>query len=234
MFLTRFAMNRQRRGARELLASPFKMHAAIESGFPPAAGPAVAQSPGRVLWRIDPTERATLLYVSSPTPPDFSHLVDQAGWPASGQSWETRDLTPLLDLLEKGQIWRFRLTANPTRRVLEDKAKKLGADGEGRNVVGKRMAHLTAQQQQDWLLSKTQGLGFSIPDDDGEPQLMVTSRARLRFEHGKGRPVTLTAVGYEGVLAVDDPQALRQALIGGIGAGKAFGCGLMTLAKPPG
>ena len=44
--------------------------------------------------------------------------------------------------------------------------------------------------------------------------------------------MTLGVATFEGVLEVTDPDALRRALTHGIGRGKAYGCGLMTLARP--
>ena len=43
--------------------------------------------------------------------------------------------------------------------------------------------------------------------------------------------VTINRTVYEGVARVTDPDALRRALVAGIGRSKAYGCGLMTLAR---
>ena len=43
--------------------------------------------------------------------------------------------------------------------------------------------------------------------------------------------VTINRTVYEGVARVTDPDALRHALVAGIGRSKAYGCGLMTLAR---
>jgi CRISPR system Cascade subunit CasE len=40
----------------------------------------------------------------------------------------------------------------------------------------------------------------------------------------------LCAIGFEGVLTVDKPDALQHALCNGIGRGKSFGLGLLSLA----
>lgn len=239
MYLTRFAFNRQRRGARELLASPYKMHAAVESCFPPpgmptgAGKPAGAPDDPRVLWRVDFNPSSTLLYLVSPALPDLTHLVEQAGWPAAGQGWETRDYSRLLDGLQVGQTWAFRLTANPVRRVRLDHLAPSGQPGPGA-LVGKRVGHVTVGRQTDWLVTRASKLGFALPLSEGLPQLAVTSRQKRQFAHGPRGRVTITMATFDGVLTVEDPAALRRALVGGIGPGKAFGCGLMTLARVPG
>ncbi|GAB7100777.1 hypothetical protein JCM3263A_22520 [Thermobifida fusca] len=70
-----------------------------------------------------------------------------------------------------------------------------------------------------------------LPEGD-EHELIVHNRRDWNFSKGarKGRPVSLVTVTFDGRLEVTDPDALRRALISGIGRAKAYGCGLMTLA----
>lgn len=238
MFLTRFAINPARRGARRLLGSPHAMHAAVEAAFPPAAGtdgdpldelvgdpPDAGSSSrpdgGRVLWRVDEADHRAVLYVLSPTRPDCTHLVEQAGWP-SDPRWDTRSYAPLLDRLDKGQHWAFRLTANPT------KSARLG-DGQRSQRVG----HVTAAQQRDWFLQRAGGWGFTVPTTtNGDPAVLITGRRVRAFRRGADRVEISTAV-FDGRLVIDDPDTLRAALVRGLGPAKGYGCGLLTLARPP-
>lgn len=63
---------------------------------------------------------------------------------------------------------------------------------------------------------------------------IVRDEDRIRFQRGKsGKPgslVTLNRVAFEGILTVKDPELLRSAMLNGLGAAKAYGCGLLTLA----
>lgn len=211
MYLTRFDLNGARRSTRALLASPQKLHAAVAAAFPPSA------DGDRALWRVDPFQHKATLYLVSPSRPDLTHLVEQAGWPAAEQGWLTRDYTPLLDKLHPGEQWQFRLTANPTHAHRPDGAAR-----------SKRYGHVTAAQQTDWLLARAGAHGFAVADDGRAVQ--ATRREVVRFAHRGGAPVTLTRVTYNGILEVTDPAALRRALTGGIGPAKAYGCGLLTLA----
>lgn len=220
MYLTRFCINAQRRGARHLLASQQRMHAAVLAGFPPTMAGA------RMLWRVDAGPHRTDLFVVSASRPDLTHLVEQAGWPTQpDQTWQTAAYQPLLDRLAVGQRWAFRLTANPVRSV-----------ARGTDVRGQVKAHVTAAQQQDWLLRRAERLGFRIPDGGTAlPQLTVKDRRTARFERPRaaaGRDVTVVMATYEGLLVVTDADALRRALCEGIGRAKAYGCGLLTLAHP--
>jgi CRISPR system Cascade subunit CasE len=217
MYLTRFEINTARRDARGLLASPQRLHAAVLAAFPSTGHG--RDDVGRLLWRLDQHDHQTLLYLASPDRPDLTHLVEQAGWPTQ-HGWVTRDYSPLLDRLARGQRWGFRLKANPvsSRRKTEDSPRS------------QRFAHVTVSQQTDWLLSRVEKLGFTIvPGVHDEPDVALRKRDLLKFVR-KGHTVTLATAVFEGRLEVTDPVALRCAMVRGIGAGKGYGCGLLTLA----
>jgi CRISPR system Cascade subunit CasE len=230
MYLTRFRFNTARAGARKVLSSPQVTHAAVMASF--ADELPSAPSGARVLWRVDHTARTEVyLYVVSPAEPDLTHLVEEAGWPKTG-TWQTREYTPLLDRLAQGQTWAFRLTANPVHFV---RVK----DGQ----PTKRTAHVTPRHQMGWLLERQERLGLEVLRREGQAgprpedayELMVHGRQARRFskiEQASGEPnrVPLTSVTFDGRLRITDADALRHALVSGIGRAKAYGCGLMTLA----
>jgi CRISPR system Cascade subunit CasE len=220
VFLTRMPINGRRRGARLLLSSPQAMHAAVMAGF---ADPSPTAD-GRVLWRLDSHDsgRRVLLYAASPGKPDFTHIVEQAGWPTT-EAWDTRPYDGLLGSLRRGQRWQFRLTANPVHAVRLPAWPKT-----------KPLPHVTVKQQEQWLLDRADRLGFQVaPSQAGvdELDLAVVERSLRRFERNGSGTVTISFVTYEGHLEVVDVDALRQSLTHGIGRAKAYGCGLLTLAR---
>ncbi len=215
MYLSRFDINPARRGAQKLLGSPQAMHAAVLAGFPPVDVPGERRS--RVLWRVDTGPVHTRLYVTSDVRPDLTHLVEQAGWPTT-HTWDTRPYGDLLDSLQVGGVWGFRLTANPTRSI-----KKV----EGGR--GQRVGHVTAAQQLAWLVDRSPRLGFSVTPDGTDPSVRVSARQTRQFRRQADK-VTLVVAQYDGILTVTDVELLRTALVGGIGPAKAYGCGLLTLA----
>lgn len=232
MFLTRFRINTARRHARLLLGSPRRLHGAVNMSFP--QGPPQSNGAGpRPLWRVDrnsPSE--TLLYLASPVRPDLTHLVEQAGWPASdAQGWQTFEYEGFLDALAADDVFSFRLTANPVHHIRRKEEEPT-----------KRTAHRTSSHQIRWLIQKQKDSGFVVlekpterrllPEGD-EYQLTVRDLRDLRFtKAGEDRrhKVSLTSVTYDGRLRVTDPAALRRTLTFGLGKAKAYGCGLMTLA----
>lgn len=209
MYLTRFELNTARRGAQALLGSPQSMHAAVLAGF--AYGEA-----GRVLWRVDILRGATLLFLLSPGRPDLTHLVEQAGRPTT-QAWDTRAYGPFLDQVSEGDAFAFRLAANPTRSTRVKEGHR-----------SQRVGHVTADQQLGWLLSRADRIGIELGSEE-EPTARVVERGVEAFGR-RGARVTLAKAVFEGGLVVRDPVRLREAITAGIGPGKAYGCGLMTLA----
>ncbi|MFF4534267.1 type I-E CRISPR-associated protein Cas6/Cse3/CasE [Streptomyces sp. NPDC001407] len=231
--LTRCRLNPAR--ARTLTASPQRLHAAIATSFPPA--PPGTEAAHRVLWRLDesrtPYRQATLLIVS-PTPPDLTHVIEQAGWPRlatpGNPGWDTRPYTRLLDALRPAMRLHFRLTAYPTRSTCR------------RGQRGHRTPLTTPADQLRWLLDRAPDAGFTIPalphithpQHPDHHQVTVLGTQRLDFARQEGdRPgarVRIRAVTYEGHLDVTDPTALAHTLTRGLGRGRAYGCGLLTLA----
>ena len=224
MFLTKIALAPERRLARKFLGSPQAMHAVVMS----VTGGHDGNGPGRVLWRVD-RGVTTALYILSPLEPDCSRLVAEAG--TAGTQARTLDYSPFLASLDAGQLWAFRLAANPSYSA-----------SRGPGVRGQRYGHVTVEQQRLWLMDRVPRFGFELmPVDHANGEgidkaVLVAYRERPVFNRrrpgGEGYDrVTINRTVYEGVLRVTDPEPLRRALIAGIGRSKAYGCGLMTLAR---
>ncbi|MGW3729460.1 type I-E CRISPR-associated protein Cas6/Cse3/CasE [Streptomyces sp. NPDC000851] len=253
-YLSKIAINPRRPGAMRLLGNPHAMHAAVLAGL--AKQPVTE----RVLWRAETTNahRPEILVLTD-NRPDFTHIIEQAGWPdADGGQPLVRDYAPLLERIAVGREFAFRLTANPVQHLrhpqkMSDeqaalRAKQDTMDGTcaERKVRGFRVAHRTAAQQLAWLLSRAERAGFQIPPtrttsaaaelglgEPGEPapDVALTARDVLRFrKHKGGREVVVATATFQGRLRVTDTNALRNALLNGIGPSKAYGQGMLTLA----
>ena len=112
---------------------------------------------------------------------------------------------------------------------------------------GKRVGLATEGEQVRWLLRRADAGGFQIPGtwvdaklpETGEPVHLPNFRVDVvpegRDPNGKpGHAGEFLAVRFEGVLAVTDPEAFRATVAVGIGSGKAFGFGLLSLARAEG
>ena len=63
---------------------------------------------------------------------------------------------------------------------------------------------------------------FIVIEDGGN-----VSKGRSRNAH----QVSLYTVTYEGILKITDVGLFRETLLKGIGRGKAYGCGMLTVAR---
>ena len=169
-----------------------------------------APAPAAVI--LDPRAKLYLLLLSEELPA-LPGLSAQFG---TGAAPETRRYEPLLDRVTPGSCWLFLLTANPTR------TRKDPADPLARGAL--KPCYLEAEQEQ-WLLEQAGKHGFALT----EGAFQVTRKQTCHFRKNGKRPVTLLAVTYEGILQVTDPEAFREMLWQGIGRGKAYGLGLMTI-----
>jgi CRISPR system Cascade subunit CasE len=234
-YLSRIYLNPLRTGAQRLLRNPQAMHAAVLGG--------IARQPvtERILWRLetDNPHRASALVLTQSTP-SWEHMIEQAGWAHSDDPQAlTRPYQPLLDQVQRGREFAFRLRANPTSATRRPdnpsvaQKEKLAAP----RPRGVRVPHRTAAHQLNWLLSRVAGWGFEIPVLDEVPAVQLSSRSRLDFsrtsagQRRSGRVVIQTAT-FDGLLRITDPDRARESLLAGVGSARAYGCGLLTLAAP--
>lgn len=238
-YLSRIRIDPSRAESRELLASPRAMHGAVIGGIPDPS------QMDRVLWRLDTDDpRCPLLFVLSPSRPDWTRLVKAASrLEADGDQAATREYRPLLARLAIRGEFAFRVTASPVRN--DPRASTASRDRKDRRAP--RIPHRTPAQQLEWFLEHALGWGFTIPDTHPDPaasgpdrpsprsvpDVRIIGRSRHSFtEGGCDTPVTLHTTTFEGRLLITDVVLLVQAMLKGIGPSRAYGCGLLTLAPP--
>jgi CRISPR system Cascade subunit CasE len=203
MHLSQLILNPRNRQVRSELACPYEMHRTISRAF----GDDLSDE--RILYRVDVDRRTGVptVLVQSQTEPDWSALPDD------GYLLEPADSKSVDPGFSEGQLLNFRLRANPVKRDAD---------------TGKRLGLLEEEDQREWLDRKGQRNGFRVV------RCHVIPEGLKKFDKRSGgteRKVTLASVRYEGVLQVTDPAALLEAMEGGIGPAKAFGFGLLSLAK---
>ncbi|MDO5617958.1 type I-E CRISPR-associated protein Cas6/Cse3/CasE [Kocuria sp.] len=227
MYFSRLTLNPQRRQAKHLVADARAMHAAVEAAFPPS----MAGSETRNLWRLDRMEHEVILYVVSPQRPDLRHIQEQAGWESAPA--ESTDYERFLGSIQRGQRYSFRLAANPVKRQFVPGGR------------GRILPHVTEAQQVTWLMARAEGWGFTVRpvqtlqetaagDVDLPPDVRVVHRNDGHFrktDESGNRTVTQRQVTFVGSLEVLEANKLRESLTRGMGRGKAYGLGLMTLAR---
>jgi CRISPR system Cascade subunit CasE len=223
MHLSRFLLNAASRDVQRCLADSQALHARVMDLFAPK-GNEIGRLALGVLHRLEVMEGEGIaqLLVQSGTPPDPSRwpqafLDPRVGADASA----TTPLAPLLEQICEGAVFRFRLRANPTRRI----DTKSSPDGTRRH--GKRVPVRGAPARAAWLARKLSASGLALKGEIRErPEGTVQGRRHART-------ITHEAFVFEGVAQVTDASHARRAVIGGIGPAKAYGFGLLSLAPLP-
>lgn len=240
MFLSRLKLDPKSSQVARDLRDVNALHQRVLQGFPRSVSPARPRAELGVLFRLDRTgDGRLLLLVQSSAPPDWTslppgYLLAPTGFDDEAPNPSIKVLDDALAALRPGQPLRFRLRANPTRKV----DTKTGPDGKRRN--GRRVGLKTAEERLAWLRRKGEQHGFRVIEaefSNGERAAAVQDLSEGRATgqrlapDGVGRaPVTFSSTVYEGVLQITDLAAFGAAVLGGIGSGKAFGFGLLSIA----
>ncbi|MEV8509784.1 type I-E CRISPR-associated protein Cas6/Cse3/CasE [Actinoplanes sp. NPDC051475] len=234
-YLSRIYLNPLRTKTQQFLRSPQALHAAILGG--------ISRQPvtERVLWRLDTDNkhRATVLALTD-SHPSWEHLIEQGGWPESDDPQALiRPYEALLDQIMRGRQFAMRLRANT---VTATKSPTAPSPAQKEHLTthprprGIRVPHRTAAHQLTWFTQRIEKWGFTLQQVDDVPAVQLTARERLQFtkhaDDTTGRTVTLQTGTFDAVVAIDDPDRAQRSLLEGVGAGKAYGLGLITLAPP--
>lgn len=207
-WLTRITPDTRIRDARLDLGDAAAMHRRLMSLFPDSLGPQPRVQAG-LLFRIDRDQQSqAIILAQSTTAPDLGRLPDGYG------RRDHRSLTPMLEALTEGLTIRFRLTANASKRAWK---------GDDRHTAGQVVPLGGADAEHWWRSRAEQHHGLGILELRTESQQPVRGRR-------SGHMITHAATRFDGVAVIRDPHALRTAVLSGVGRGKAYGCGLLSLA----
>lgn len=208
----------EREAAHDWVRSAYEEHQWLWRFLPAPAG-----TPRRFLFRRRDVDGMPRFYVVSDREPR-----------APTPNWEVRSKQYAPELAV-GDCLGFDLRANPvvTRHnarhdvVMQEKKRLLEQRGLARWsdwTTPDRPAtpELVRGAGTAWLLKRSARLGVELDE--------TTLRVEGYDQHvGKGADVRFSTIDYSGRLRVVDPKVLRAALFGGVGHGKAFGCGLLLL-----
>jgi CRISPR system Cascade subunit CasE len=228
MILSRLKLDlRSSAVARDLLDCQ-QMHRTILSAFPQASG--AARREFGVLFRVElACGGDVVVLIQSRLVPDFAQLPE--GYVLRAP--ESKEISAVYASLEAGMQLRFRLRANPTRKI-ETRSTAPGVRRNGRRVE----LHSDAERLR-WLDRKAASAGFAVLSARccaGGAGCGGAAAGRLRgvrmSAQGERGVVTFGSVLFEGALEILDLPAFRAAIETGIGGAKAYGFGLLSLASP--
>ncbi|ADW21866.1 type I-E CRISPR-associated protein Cas6/Cse3/CasE [Thermus scotoductus] len=203
MWISKLKLDLRSKAVRRDLASPYEMHRTLSR----AVSQALKEGKERLLWRLEPTRgtEPPVVLVQTLTLPDWDAL--EKGYA------EVYPPKPFQPALREGQILRFRLRANPSKRARDR---------------GERIALKTREEKLVWLVRKFEEGGFRLREEGGQYLAAIRQDTFLEIPKA-GHLIQVQAVLFEGVLVVVDPAKALETLKRGIGPGKALGLGLLSL-----
>ncbi|MDA0282870.1 MAG: type I-E CRISPR-associated protein Cas6/Cse3/CasE [Planctomycetota bacterium] len=209
MHLSSLILNPRSREARSDMHDVNQMHKTLLQAFPDKS----EGGPGPVLWRLDTDRRTGIcrVLIQSLKEPNWQTLTEHCPEYIAAQSAEgipPVQSKPMSDMrFRTGQQLAFRLRANPTVKR-----------------EGKRHGLLSEEDQSAWLQRKAETNGFRVVS-------VVITPERPR-ESGMGRTLKFASALFEGRLVIEDSDLfLASAIASGIGSAKAFGFGLLSVAR---
>jgi CRISPR system Cascade subunit CasE len=201
MYLSRASLNLRVKEVRRDIVNPYDLHRTLRRIFPQTEEDA-EKTP--VLWRIDSDYQVPMLLLQSREAPSW----EQLSIPHYFLKIDPARSLEFLGNLQSGDLLRFRLKANPTV-----------------TRAGKRIGLKTIEEQLEWLKTQGSRRGFLLVG------AMVTGSQLENYQKSKDTRISIQTATFDGHLRVTDPALLMQAVHNGLGHAKAFGCGLLSLAK---
>ncbi|GAA1989719.1 type I-E CRISPR-associated protein Cas6/Cse3/CasE [Nocardiopsis rhodophaea] len=199
--------------ADRLVHSASAMHRRVMAMFPDHLGDQPRQAAG-VLYRVEPEKQGARLLVQSRIAPNLSGLPHA----------RTLSLLPLLEQLTPGAIVHYRIAANPTKAVRTPDSPKRR---------GKRTA-LHGAEAETWWRTKAEQIGLLPGSVTARPHDLASDPAARNGTRNQDRDKRIVNHGirFDGVAKVEDPKRLLPAVVEGIGRGRSYGLGLLSLAPP--
>lgn len=205
MYLSLLTLNSRSKRALTESSRPYELHRSLLKAFPDAAD----GGPGRVLFRLDVNEQTGSIstLIQSEKEPLWTRIN---GYASFVTKCKCKEFKPALSL---DQIFRFRLRANPTKRM---------------KSTGKREGILNTTEQVEWLRKKGMNNGFEIIDVIALDEGFV--KDKLTDTDNTGHNTNMFSVRFDGLLKVTDVDVFYSTLRSGIGSAKGFGFGLLSIA----
>jgi CRISPR system Cascade subunit CasE len=212
LYLSRISLNPLFSEALQLAASPTKIHERLA----PVFGGNHPQTQNRVLFRVD---EGPVVLVQSELLPDWDLFERKPRLLRSDPETKEMELNLAVE-----QRMGFRLLARPSARPSGD----FGHKENGKRKPGPRRTCRTDEERINWLSRKGRDSGFMV-ETVGLTNVVLDSIKWRGAPREKGS--TFAAVQFDGVLVVTDPDKLKEAVRNGIGPQKAYGFGLLSLAR---
>ncbi|MFE7409384.1 type I-E CRISPR-associated protein Cas6/Cse3/CasE [Streptomyces laurentii] len=214
-WLTRLRLNPASKAVQHDLRDTAALHRRVMTLAPDGLGDSPRARSG-LLFRLDHDGAgAPVLLVQTRTAPDPLRL------PAGYAQVQTRDISPLLAALRPGLTVHYRLLGNAIKRCGPNST-------EGR---WKQAIALHGPDAEQWWATRAHQAGLTLHTIQADsPDTLSARHGSARAPRGDKVAVHHKGTRFDGTATIHDAQALRHALLHGIGRAKSYGCGLLSLA----
>ncbi len=236
LYLSRLILNLRDRSVQAMLSDCHSMHSRLMSAFPVAPDPTQARDHFGVLYRVEQSDatRMARMLVQSQHLPDWSTFPAQMLGPSPDERGNpaVRPILEEIGQVQAGMQLRFRLRANPTKRISKNNKDQAA------QWHGKRIEIRHEREQLEWLERKAEQSGFRLLQVQiGEDTITDVQVAQLAKQQGRdrhsGQHLRFGVALFEGHLEVYDSTQFLASLQNGIGSAKAYGFGLLSIANMP-
>ena len=198
MYLSKIELDLRSPSVRQAIVDCQDMHRNVQGWF------GTSRMEGRVLYRINHTDRNYVLYILSEIPPDNVANGAKLVGSRNMAEWEN-------DFIE-GNCFHFDLMAAPSKKV----------QGDGKN--SRRRAFRTEAEYFKWMERKAAQNGFELLDLQAKKSASISG---WKTNHR----IIFNAVHYRGILRIVDEKLFKKGWENGIGPEKAYGMGMLMLVR---
>ncbi len=223
---------------------------ALKSLLDPPDGDAVLNAHHRLMWTLFPDRCAKRDFLWR-SDENGKFLILSARKPQVSRLFKPLESKPFAPLLAVGDQLGFILRVNATRdrrsgpqddvsmgaRSRPTKNRRVdivmhgiqeqGLQGGTTGVDSRAARRLDVADEaaRAWMNSQGEQRGFSIVE------LAVEDYRVRKLKRRRGADATFGVLDLKGMLTVFDPEVFTNALLGGFGRAKAYGCGLMLIRR---
>jgi CRISPR system Cascade subunit CasE len=234
MYLSKIDLNLTKSGVRRDLGDCHQLHRKVMMGFPDQFD-ALDESKHqknecRKNWQVLYRLEGNVLIVQSGIKPNWNRL------PEGYLSAAVRELD--FQTIQVGDLLKFRLLANPVRQRTRDRQDAndqpilkldpdgkpmLKKDGSTKNQQKTCRCLITQEDEQiKWLAERLKGSELK--------ECYVSAPGKLK---AKSKGATIQTIQFDGCLQVNNVTEFLTVLQQGIGRGRSYGCGLLSIARLP-
>jgi CRISPR system Cascade subunit CasE len=207
LWLTRLTLDPRHRAVHGDLRDTVRLHNRVMSMFPDGLGDSARLAAG-VLFRVEHSPQGASIILQSAMAPDPANL------PTGYAQMRTNDLTPFLTALREGLPVHYRIDGNASQKL--GRFTEQGKPGSVKVLSG--------ADAEDWWARKAAAAGLALRS------VHSTRQDGFQGNRKDGKRVNHAATRFEGLATVADAKALRETVQTGVGRGKAYACGLLSLA----